>query len=102
MKKKKIVCGLLKPTFSSDVSGMAYEIKEVDDCEYSEEWFADGCKDPIKEYVENDITNVGSFDGYAWDLNSGHSIWYGKFSVGNIAHILYKDGKPCEMYWVSE
>ena len=98
---KKIVCGYLETDLASDDSGMAYEIKETSDCEYSSEWFAEGCQDPIKEYVENEISNAGCLDGYAWDLEAGYSIWYGKFTVGDIFHILYHDGRPMAAYWVA-
>lgn len=79
-----------------------YEVEaESSECDYSEEWTKDD-DDPIKDYVENAIENVsdGTFsdEGYSWD--EGKTISFLPSIQTNIYHVLYKNGKPIELYYV--
>lgn len=80
-----------------------YEVKkEKFECEYSEEWARDS-DDPIKEYVENAIENVSDKDfsesGYSWD-EPNININFSTVTFDGIYHILCKNGKPIELYYV--
>lgn len=83
-----------------------YEVdQESFECEYSEEWFVDDA-DPIKDYVENMIENsCVDFDdeGYTWDDGNNYcSINFGTMTMEDVYHILFKNGEPVAVYYVSE
>lgn len=82
-----------------------YEVDpESFECEYSEEWLVDDA-DPIKDYVKNMIENacVDFVDeGYTWDERSNCSINFGTLTMNDAYHVLFKNGEPVEVYYVSE
>lgn len=105
MKQKKIyshaIC--MAQSYNEGSGEYVYEVKkERSECEYSEEWTRDS-DDPIKDYVENAIENVSddgfSESGYSWD-EQGININFSTVTFDGAYHILCRDGKPIELYYV--
>lgn len=91
-------------SISKATNNEGYEVEQESfECEYSEEWF-DGEEDPIGDYVRNMLENECvdfEEEGYTWD-DGKESINWGALTMEGANHILYKDGEPIEVYYVSE
>lgn len=105
MKQKKIYSHeiFMTQSYNEGNGEHVYEVeKEQFECEYSEEWTCDS-DDPIKEYVENAIENVSDEDfsdsGYSWD-EQDMNINFSTVTFDGAYHVLCKNGKPIELYYV--